>query len=193
MRPSARVLGHAVERVAEEGDHLGGVERIVAGGDDEREHVLGAATAATLVPICLAGGDIVDRLGAGERGEDRLAPPPSISGSIATMVRPTRPLVHHRLDDAAEHRLAGDVDEAFVGDAAGLGQRIEIAAARRQHERGIARVRSWLCFVKRRHQRAQWSGDGAGPRARRAGRLRDRRRAGPGGAAVELGPELGGR
>ena len=64
-----------------------------------------------------------------------------LSGSIATIVRPTRGARHHRLDDAAQHRLAGNVDEAFVGDAAGLRQRIEIAAARRQHQRySLARI-----------------------------------------------------
>ena len=56
------------------------------------------------------------------------------SGSIATMTAVGAVGLQHRADDPAEHRLAGDVDKAFVGDAAGLSERIEIAAAGGQDE-----------------------------------------------------------
>ena len=71
MRPSAPSALDVVERVAEEADHLGGVKRIVAGGDDERQQ-LGRGDRGDAGADILAAGDIFDRLGAGEAGEDRL-------------------------------------------------------------------------------------------------------------------------
>ena len=103
------------------------MERVVAGGDDQREQ-RGRRDRSDAGGDIVAAADELDRLGAGERGDDRAR-----FGDRLGLDRDDHPVgavgVQHRADDPAEHRLAGNVDEAFVTDAARLGERIEIAPA----------------------------------------------------------------
>ena len=104
----------------------------------EREHVLARHRGDAGADI-LGGRDVFDGFGAGEGGEALLRLGHGL-GLDRDDRAPDAGARHHRLDHAGEHRPAGNVDEAFVGDAAGLRERIEVAAARGEHEGGVAGV-----------------------------------------------------